>query len=273
MEQESKSTIENLLAATRLPDQMLTTEALLDLHYLLVPEIHRQGQLDPEQLQKKVEKTALRLQAGLANLFDQEEECEELVASLVEQMPHFRRLLLDDALFAYERDPSVHSPVETLFCFPGCLAVSLYRIAHFFQQRNLQLVARMLSEKAHSLTGIDINPAAEIGSPFFIDHGTGVVIGGTCVIGDRVCLYQGVTLGAKSIRRDKDGHVLRGVIRHPKIEDDVTVYSQATILGPINVGRGSVIGGNVWLTESVPSNSLITQMQFSAERFESGAGI
>jgi serine O-acetyltransferase len=131
----------------------------------------------------------------------------------------------------------------------------------------------MITEHAHSVTGIDIHPGAEIGESFFIDHGTGVVIGETCIIGNRVRLYQGVTLGAKSFPLDKDGNPIKGIARHPIVEDDVVIYSEATILGRVTVGKGSVIGGNVWLTRSVAPHSLITQAQTRREVFEGGGGI
>ena len=146
-----------------------------------------------------------------------------------------------------------------LFSYPGLLAVASQRLAHELLKLGVPLLPRMITEHAHSLTGIDIHPGAQIGERFFIDHGTGVVIGETCVIGHNVRIYQGVTLGAKSFPLDAEGHPVKGVPRHPVVEDDVIVYSNATVLGRITLGKGSAIGGNVWLTRSVPPGSVITQ--------------
>jgi len=148
-----------------------------------------------------------------------------------------------------------------------------FRLAHELNALGVPLIPRMITEHAHSTTGIDIHPGATIGEAFFIDHGTGVVIGETSIIGNRVTLYQGVTLGAKSFPLDEDGNPIKGINRHPVVEDDVIVYSEATILGRITIGRGSVIGGNVWLTRSVPPNSVVTQAQAQRDSFERGAGI
>jgi serine O-acetyltransferase len=168
-------------------------------------------------------------------------------------------LLGDDVQAAYEGDPAAKSPGETIFCYPGILAITNHRIAHELVVLGVPLIPRILSEAAHSATGIDIHPGAKIGRKFFIDHGTGVVIGETSIIGNRVRLYQGVTLGAKSFPVDAQGNLIKGIDRHPIIEDDVVIYAGATILGRITVGARSVIGGNVWLTQSVPPDSSINQ--------------
>jgi serine O-acetyltransferase len=161
-----------------------------------------------------------------------------------------------------------------LFCYPGVTAITHHRLAHELFRLGVPLLARMVSETAHSTTGIDIHPGARIGHSFFIDHGTGVVIGETAVIGRHVRLYQGVTLGARSFPLDADGVPIKGAPRHPIIEDDVVIYAGATILGRITVGRGAVIGGNVWLTRSVPAGSQITQAKtVLREAFDGGAGI
>ena len=153
------------------------------------------------------------------------------------------------------------------------LAITNYRLAHELNALGVPLIPRIITEHAHSITGIDIHPGATIGDSFFIDHGTGVVIGETCVIGSHVRLYQGVTLGAKSFPLDKDGKPIKGIKRHPNVEDDVIIYSEATILGPVTIGRGSVIGGNVWLVRSVPPGSRIAQAQARQDLFDSGGGI
>jgi len=160
-----------------------------------------------------------------------------------------------------------------IFCYPGLQAITNYRLAHELRLLEVPLISRMITEYAHGITGIDIHPGATIGRYFFIDHGTGVVIGETCIIGDRVRIYQGVTLGAKSFKLDAEGKPIKGVERHPVVEDEVIIYSGATILGRVTIGRGSVIGGNVWLVESVPPYSHISQAQTHQELYEHGAGI
>ncbi len=181
------------------------------------------------------------------------------------RLPKIKRILDTDIEAAYEGDPAATSPDETIFCYPGILAITNYRIAHELSLLGVPLIPRIITEHAHSITGIDIHPGAKIGESFFIDHGTGVVIGETCIIGKRVRLYQGVTLGAKSFPLDKDGKPIKGVPRHPVVEDDVIIYSGTTILGRVKIGRGSVISGNVWLTRSVPPFSKISQSQSSQD--------
>ena len=172
-----------------------------------------------------------------------------------------------------EGDPAAKGYDEIIFSYPGLLAITIYRIAHELHNLGVPIIPRIMTEHAHSITGIDIHPGATIGESFFIDHGTGVVIGETCTIGKRVRLYQGVTLGAKSFPLDKDGNPIKGIKRHPDVEDDVIIYSEATILGPVTIGRGSVIGGNVWLPRSVPPGSRISQAQTRQDLYAAGAGI
>ncbi len=189
------------------------------------------------------------------------------------RLPAVRELLATDVQAAYEGDPAATNPAETIFCYPGILAVMNYRLAHELHLLDVPLIPRMMTEHAHSITGIDIHPGATIAEGFFIDHGTGVVIGETCRIGRRVRLYQGVTLGAKSFPLDEDGNPIKGIDRHPIVEDDVVIYSEASILGRVTIGHGSVIGGNVWLIHSVPPNSIITQAQAQQGLFDGGGGI
>jgi len=193
------------------------------------------------------------------------EECEDRALTIskafLARLPAIRHLLTTDVRAAYEGDPAATSPDETIFCYPGVLAVTSYRIAHELCVLGVPIIPRMITEHAHSLTGIDIHPGARIGESFFIDHGTGVVIGETSIIGNRVRIYQGVTLGAKSFPLDEHGNPIKGVDRHPVVEDDVIIYSGATILGRVTIGRGSVIGGNVWLTHDVPPDSQIILTQ------------
>lgn len=173
-------------------------------------------------------------------------------AGFFEVWPDVREILHEDIWAAYEGDPAAKSLDEIIFSYPCTFAITVYRAAHQLHLQNVPLIPRMMTERAHSVTGIDIHPGANIGKAFFIDHGTGVVIGETCKIGDNVKIYQGVTLGAKGFPRDDDGNIIRNQKRHPTLEDDVVVYSGTTILGDVTIGRGTSVGGNVWLTESVP---------------------
>lgn len=190
-----------------------------------------------------------------------QERAMQLVRDFAAQLPTVRLLLDSDIRAAYEGDPAARSVDEVLVCYPGIAAIMHYRLAHVLHGLGVPLIARMITEIAHSATGIDIHPGAQIGEGFFIDHGTGVVIGETCIIGHHVRVYQAVTLGAKRFQVDADGSLVKGNARHPVVEDEVVIYAGATILGRITIGRGSVIGGNVWLTHNVPANSNITQAQ------------
>ena len=204
-------------------------------------------------------------------------ECEsrslDIAYKFLESLPRVQHLLFTSAMAAYLGDPAATSPDEAVFCYPGLLAITNYRIAHELHGLDVPLIPRMITEHAHSLTGIDIHPGASIGESFFIDHGTGVVVGETCEIGKNVRIYQGVTLGAKSFPLDEHGNPIKGIPRHPIVEDNVIIYSGATLLGRIRIGRDSVIGGNVWLTHSVPPGSQISQAQVSEESYETGGGI
>lgn len=207
----------------------------------------------------------------------QGEPCVDRAASItrrfIERLPAVRELLGRDLDAAYQGDPAATSREEALFCYPGVTALIYYRMAHELYALGVPILPRIVCEIAHSDTGIDIHPGARIGGSFFIDHGVGVVIGATCVIGERVRLYQGVTLGAKSFPLDAQGHPIKGLPRHPIVEDDVVIYAGATILGRVTIGRGSSIGGNVWLTHSVPPGSRVTQAQPREDSFEGGSGI
>jgi serine O-acetyltransferase len=182
-----------------------------------------------------------------------------IVRALAEQLPDIRGALFSDLQAAWQGDPAATGMSEILLCYPGITAIVHHRIAHALLRLGTPLLARLIADIAHARTGIDIHPGAQIGRGFFIDHGTGVVIGETCEIGENVRLYQAVTLGAKRFPTDENGHLLKGHPRHPIVEDDVVIYAGATVLGRITIGRGSTIGGNVWLTQSVPPHSNISQ--------------
>lgn len=198
---------------------------------------------------------------------------EQTTTRFAADLPNVYALLETDIAAAYSGDPAATSPDEAIICYPGMTAITHHRMAHALHGFGVPLLPRIVSEIAHSDTGIDIHPGAQIGEGFFIDHGTGVVIGETSVIGNRVRIYQGVTLGAKSFPLDQNGHPQKNLPRHPIVEDDVVIYSGATILGRITIGCGSSIGGNVWLTRSVPPHSRVTQAQTQSEHFQHGAGI
>ena len=186
------------------------------------------------------------------------ERIDGLLAEFFTQLPRVHELLHQDLVAAYAGDPACRDPAEVALCYPGWWATLVHRLAHVFYQLQVPYLPRILSEAAHSSTGIDIHPGAEIGERFFIDHGTGVVIGETCRIGNNVRLYQGVTLGAASFALDANGQMIRGEKRHPTIEDDVVIYANATVLGGRTlVGRGSIIGSNVWLTHSVEPGTTV----------------
>jgi serine O-acetyltransferase len=186
-------------------------------------------------------------------------QANNIVRLFASALPRLRRILDIDVQAAFQGDPAARSVDEVLLCYPGILAIIYHRLAHTLYELGTPLLARIVAELAHSSTGIDIHPGAQIGSGFFIDHGTGVVIGETAVIGERVRVYQAVTLGAKTFPTDESGALQKGLPRHPVVEDDVVIYAGATVLGRITIGKGSTIGGNVWLTRSVPPGSSITQ--------------
>jgi serine O-acetyltransferase len=194
-----------------------------------------------------------------------EERASALVRDFGAALPGIRELLDTDVLAAYRGDPAARSVDEVLLCYPGLHAMIHHRLAHRLYQLGAPLIARIAAELAHGDTGIDIHPGARIGSHFFIDHGTGVVIGETAVIGNHVRIYQAVTLGAKRFEVDADGALAKGGARHPQVEDDVVIYAGATVLGRVTIGRGASIGGNVWLTHDVPPGARITQASARAD--------
>jgi len=204
--------------------------------------------------------------AGLCYACDKEDEtaeernaqrcmAEEIAMKVIEKLPEIRRTLATDVEAAYNGDPAAKSREEVMACYPVIKALVNYRIAHEVYELGVPLIARMITEMAHSETGIDIHPRARIGECFTIDHGTGVVIGATCIIGRHVKLYQGVTLGAKSFPLNEEGNPIKGIPRHPIIEDNVIIYANATILGRITIGKGCVVGANVWVTKDMRPNT------------------
>jgi len=273
-----------------LPSREALAEIMANLRAALFPGHFGASDLSDEGLQYYVGHTldaalvALREQVRRGLLFacphgghGDCEACASLAGpatqSLAARLPAVRALLGSDARAAYEGDPAAQSPDEAVLCYPGITAITHHRIAHELYALGIPLVPRILAELAHATTGIDIHPGAQIGPSFFIDHGTGVVIGETSIIGARVRLYQGVTLGAKSFPTDEAGRPIKGIPRHPIVEDDVIVYAGATILGRITIGRGASIGGNVWITQNVAPGSRVSQAQAKRDLFDGGSGI
>ncbi len=260
--------------------RLLMAESLADTHAGEAPAARIARELaDIEaalvpQLQLAYELPGRLGEAGARDAEAAAREARRVTAALLAGLPELREQIFNDARAAWRNDPSCRHPIEALYAYPGVFAITRHRIAHIFYDLDVPLLPRLVAEDAHQRTGIDINAGAKIGREFFIDHGTGVVIGETAVVGDRVTLYQGVTLGAKSFQVDKStGRLVKGLPRHPILEDDVTIYASATVLGRITVGRGSVIGGNVWLTHSVPPNSRVSQAAPLQGGFEHGGGI
>jgi len=202
---------------------------------------------------------------ALASALELRERAQGLTAQFARELPAIRNLLVSDVQAAYQGDPAANHTSEVLLCYPGMRAIMYHRMAHALYRLDLRFLARMIASLSQQATGIDIHPGARIGASFFIDHGTGVVIGETTIIGQRVRLYQQVTLGAKRFVADERGVLVKGQPRHPVVEDDVVIYAGATILGRVTIGAGSVIGGNVWITQDVAPGSAITQAQLCSD--------
>lgn len=260
------------LEGGNLPNREIIWGVVEDLLRLLFPGFLEEGAIPPDEISartmERVSSLERRLkrevEKGLRFRKGQELPAAErgriaLAAALefLEEIPRVRDLIATDIEAAYEGDPAARSNEEIIVAYPGLQAIAVQRMANVLYRKGIPLVPRVMTEYAHSRTGIDIHPGATIGKRFFIDHGTGVVIGETCTIGDNVKIYQGVTLGARSFPKDEHGRVMKGTKRHPDIDPNVTIYSGATILGAVRIGRGSVIGGNVWLVQSVPPDTKI----------------
>lgn len=268
--------VANTVRFVNLPGQRAIVNVLERIIALLFPGCHGTGPVaDDDSAGKTVRERLTAISESLSNQCHRAfaydctkntcDNCgacrrrgQEAAAKLLEALPDIRSMLEEDITAAYEGDPAAHSTMEIVMSYPGLLAIAVHRVAHNLYMSGVPLVPRVMSEYAHSRTGIDIHPGAKIGHGFFIDHGTGVVIGETCVIGSKVKLYQGVTLGARSFAKDANGNPVKGIKRHPDVEDNVVIYAGATILGGDTViGHDSVIGANVWLTHSIPANSKV----------------
>ncbi len=270
----------NHLGNEPLPDTAQVIAIAEDLKEVLFPGYHRNRALRADNVGLHIggllDSIHVRLTEQIARAFraqatpplrvvsEQDEVAVSVRASIAAEvflktLPNMRRLLASDITAAYTGDPAATSKDEIIFCYPGIDAITVHRIAHALYRLDVPLIPRMLSEWSHGRTGIDIHPGATIGPSFFIDHGTGVVIGETCEIGSGVTIYQSVTLGAWSFPRDEDGNLIRGQKRHPTLEDRVVVNSNATVLGGSTViGKGSSIGAGVSLSRSVPPNTRVT---------------
>jgi serine O-acetyltransferase len=264
------------------PSRKAITEAVQGITTALFPAHYGQRHLTIETVDDFVAQTLERALAILAEqvrrslpfavneVRDEKDilrETREIVHGFAARLPETRGLLVSDLRAAHAGDPAATGFSEILLVYPGLTAIIHHRMAHVLHRLGARFLARLVADSARGQTGIDIHPGASIGASFFIDHGTGVVIGETAVIGERVRLYQAVTLGARSFRTDEDGALVKGEMRHPIIEDDVVIYAGATILGRIRVGQGSVIGGNVWLTHDVPPHSHVRQARLLGENF------
>jgi serine O-acetyltransferase len=257
-----------------IPSKESVTEILEELKDLLFPGYYRKQEIHTYSLSYQIGSGVNRVYENLASQIARSirHECRRLNSlctrcldrgqkeslAFLRKIPHLRRMLAGDVQAAYDGDPAAKSLDEIIFSYPCILAITVYRIAHELHIQEVPLLPRIMTEYAHSITGIDIHPGASLGNDFFIDHGTGVVIGETTEIGNRVKIYQGVTLGALSFPKDSEGNIIRGRKRHPTLEDEVTIYSNATILGPVVIGARSVIGGNTWITHDVPPDTVVT---------------
>ena len=261
--------------------QGVLPKLMADLRLVLFPNHFGPPTLRREDRQALLHRALAALTSSVSDALwdaaDQKDDVPRQAHAVVGQfagrLPQVREWLGQDIRAAVQGDPASVNSDEVLLCYPGFEAITVHRIAHELYRLKVPILPRILAEIAHGNTGIDIHPGAQIGGSFFIDHGTGVVIGETCIIGERVRLYQGVTLGAKRFPRDGAGNLVKGLPRHPIVGNDVVIYAGATILGRITIGSGSSIGGNVWVTEDVAPGSRVTQARPMEEVFDGGMGI
>jgi serine O-acetyltransferase len=245
------------------PSRPEVIKIIKKMQHLMFPDYFRLSEDEGKSREQVLEEVFLLLKVQLTasySFFDEDTvvDTESIAYEIIELLPSIKCRLLKDVMALYEGDPAARSPEEIILSYPGFYAISIYRIAHEFYVRKIPYISRLMTEFAHEKTGIDIHAGATIGEYFFIDHGTGIVIGETTTIGDRVKIYQGVTLGAKSFELDDDGNPIKGIKRHPDIGNGVVIYANATILGGnTKIGDGCVIGGNVWLTRSVPAGEVV----------------
>ena len=264
----------NHLDGVNLPSREAVVEITRDLLRLVFPGFYDKDPIHSNQLTEYTSELVSSLARRLENEIHRSleyrpcDECDKndlpgtaarVTQTFLSELAGVRAVLQTDVTAAYEGDPAAISNEEIILAYPGIEAIAVQRMAHLLYRRHVALIPRIMTEWAHNKTGIDIHPGAVIGQHFFIDHGTGVVIGETTVIGRRVKIYQGVPLGAKSFPKDAKGRVVKGIKRHPNIEDDVTIYAGTTILGDVTIGQGSIIGGNVWLLDSVPPRTVVYQ--------------
>jgi serine O-acetyltransferase len=273
-----------------MPSVEVLSEIVEDLRAVLFPGYYGPSEVTPDTMPYYIGSTLDRVERHLADQInrgycfvcdntkmDRCQDCEirsrDIARRFITKLPAIRKLLLLDVEAAYDGDPAAKTHGETIFCYPSIRTMTNHRIAHELYNLGVDIIPRIIGEMAHSDTGIDIHPGATIGKSFFMDHGTGTVIGETCVIGDNVRVYQGVTLGAKSFPKGEDDRLIKGLPRHPVVEDDVIIYAGATILGRVSIGKGSVIGGNVWITRDVPAGAQIVQSRAMQQSFIDGSGI
>ncbi|PKK90236.1 MAG: serine acetyltransferase [Candidatus Wallbacteria bacterium HGW-Wallbacteria-1] len=264
----------NHLDAGAIPSRTEIVRILRHLSEIAYPGYHVDGELEEATLPYHIGSLINQCFDDMAHQIEKayRHECQRNVLECVNcqlksldttsrffaELPNLREILREDIEAAFAGDPAAKSLDEIVICYPGVMAITVYRFAHSLNLLGVPLIPRIMTEYAHSVSGVDIHPGAKVGRRFFIDHGTGVVIGETCVIGNDVKIYQGVTLGAKSFPRDSAGNLLRDTKRHPTIEDGVTIYSNAIILGgDVTIGANSTIGGNTWVTESVPPDTVV----------------
>ena len=250
-----------------LPNRKEVVDLIKDLQSLLFPDFFKSRSVTQEglggiSLLRKIRNELKTLIEKTSRFADHEEEAEAIADAFLSRLPEIKALLLKDIDAIYEGDPAAKSREEVILCYPGFYAISIYRLAHELYELKLTLLSRIMTEYAHEKTGVDIHAGATIGEYFCIDHGTGIVVGETCVIGNRVKLYQGVTLGAKSFELDENGNPVKNVKRHPNIGNNVIIYANATILGGNTfVGDGCIIGASVWLTHSVEAGKTLYYTQ------------